>query len=200
MKSFLFRLLLLLPLLSWTSLPATGREKAVEFTYGVSDLMYWGTKKVETYDIAIRLCDPMLTGKQVAALQVPFPSTAGMADFKAWITTELKLEKNADGKKVNVPNVTEVAGTPVDDVLTVYFPEPYTIPAEGVYVGYSFTLTALEDQGTTPVATTGDVHPDGFYVHTSRTFLNWESRSEGQNRVSAMKVLLSYDLPDYAAA
>ena len=55
MKSFLFRLLLLLPLLSWTSLPATGREKAVEFTYGVSDLMYWGTKKVETYDIAIRL-------------------------------------------------------------------------------------------------------------------------------------------------
>ena len=87
MKSFLFRLLLLLPLLSWTSLPATAREKAVEFTYGVSDLMYWGTKKVETYDIAIRLNDPMLIGKQVTALQVPFPSTAGMADFKAWITT-----------------------------------------------------------------------------------------------------------------
>ena len=200
MKNFLFRLLLLLPLLTWGAIPAGAREKAVEFTYGVSDLMYWGTKKVETYDIAIRLNDPMLIGKQVTALQVPFPSTAGMADFKAWITTELKLEKNADGKKVNVPNVTEVAGTPVDDVLTVYFPEPYTIPAEGVYVGYSFTLTALEDQGTTPVATTGDVHPDGFYVHTSRTFLNWESRSEGQNRVSAMKVLLSYDLPDYAAA
>ena len=124
MKNFLLRLLLLLPLLSWADLPVVAREKAVEFTYAVSDLMYWGTKKVEAYDIAIRLNDPMLIGKQVTALQVPFPSTVGMTDFKAWITTELLLEKNADGKKVNVPNVTEVAGTPVDDVLTVYSPAP----------------------------------------------------------------------------
>ena len=83
-----------------------------EMLYGVyrgsGTLTGIGTKKAETYDVAMHLTDPYLVGMEVRGLRVPINTSAkNTADYKAWITTELKVDDNA-----NVPDILSVDFTP----------------------------------------------------------------------------------------
>lgn len=199
MKVSISRLIYTVVMLLLT-LPASAVETTIEFGYGMRDVEYWGTKKVESYDVAIRIAEPTLVGRQIMGLTVPFASTENLSGFSGWLSKELVVGKNEDGKKVNMPDIVSVSAQPIDNILVVKFAEPYTIPEEGVYVGYSFTVDAIDGTTGSPVAVTPDIHQDGFFLHTSRTYLSWGNYAEAQHHVSAMKVIIAYDQPDNAVA
>ena len=155
----------------------------VAWTVQADDLLYGlyqgngtptarGTKKAETYDVAIHLADPFLVGKEVRGLRIPINTAAKNAtDYKAWLSTALTLDSN----KKNVPDICSVSFTPSSSWVDVAFDEPYIITEEGLYVGYSFEVssvnTTTSDANQTPLMCfDGD---DGLYIHTSRTYRKW---------------------------
>ena len=103
----------------------------------------YGYGKTETYDVAIRLQNPSLTGAKVTGIRVPLTAD-GTEEASAWLTSELKLKKK-NGKNVNDPDIATVSGEVNNGWLDIRFDTPYTIPAEGVYVGYSFTVKTVNE-------------------------------------------------------
>lgn len=177
----------------------------MEFSYRNGEkIEYYGYSKNETYDVAIKIADPTVIGAKVTGLSVLFPVAAEDAsDLLGWMTTELKLES-----KKNVADIETKEAVLEDGVLSVTFAEPYTIPAEGVYVGYSFTITNRNGETTSPDGGGGPKEPiavvqgdnaDGFYLHSSRSRLKWTSVSSSTGYVSAMVVSLSTDFGEYDA-
>ncbi len=155
----------------------------VAWTVQAGDLLYGlyqgngmptarGTKKAETYDVAIHLYDPFLVGKEVRGLRIPINTAAKNAtDYKAWLSTALTLDSN----KKNVPDICSVSFTPSSSWVDVTFDEPYIITEEGLYAGYSFEVssvnTTTSNANQTPLMCfDGD---DGLYIHTSRTYRKW---------------------------
>lgn len=174
----------------------------MEFTYNVNDdvPMVYGFKKKETYDVAIRIADPTLVGTRVTSMKVDFPVKDGaFENVTAWLSKELKLEN-----KKNVPDICSVEATVSDEWLEVSFPEPYTITEEGVYVGYSFSITDLDEAlyhwPTNPIAVVEGDAADGLYVHSSRTQLKWASIVSKLGAVSSMVVMLDTDYGENGAA
>lgn len=174
----------------------------MEFTYNVNDdvPMVYGFKKKETYDVAIRIADPTLVGTRVTSMKVDFPVKDGaFENVTAWLSKELKLEN-----KKNVPDICSVEATVSDEWLEVSFPEPYTITEEGVYVGYSFSITDLDEAlyhwPTNPIAVVEGDAVDGLYVHSSRTQLKWASIVSKLGAVSSMVVMLDTDYGENGAA
>lgn len=182
------------------ALAATAAHGAdIDFTYNFGDAAPsgWGTGKAETYDVAVHLDNPSFAGVRVKGIRVAIPSE-GTADASAWLTGELKLKKQ-NGKNVNAPDIDSKSGTITDGVLEISFDTPYTIPAGGCYVGYSFTVTDVNQATEAPVSTVDGTDPSGLYLHTSRTKLRWGAASEELGKVSAMTVMLEGDFPERAA-
>ncbi len=168
----------------------------ITFSYGQPGEQYkvYGFDKKEAYDVAIRIADASYAGAKVKGFEVPLPVEAtSVENLTGWMSSELKLEN-----KVNVPDIAVKEATLEDWVLKVTFDEPYEIPAEGVYVGYSFNVTELGDYSSYPVAVFSGTDPDGLYLHTSRTRLKWKSVVETTGAVSAMTVYLETQTGDYA--
>ena len=176
-----------------TALPVFA-QGSLTFSYdtGTGDKAKWGTLKKENYDVAIRIDDANLVGKQIKSVTVPFESTADLSDFTVWLSKELTLE-TVDGVKQNVPDITSVDAVVENNQLLVTFAEPYTITDEGVYVGYSFKVDNLTGDTSYPIIVSSETNPNGLYLHTSRTYRSWEAKSESLGAVSVMTVELSGD-------
>lgn len=184
----------------WFALAAIVSQAAtLDFTYNYSGDagQKYGFDKAETYDVAIRIDNPSLVGAKVTGIRVPLTAD-GIEDASAWLTSELKLKKK-NGKNVNDPDIASVAGEVSNGWLDVKFDAPYTVPAEGVYVGYSFTVKTVNQTSGTPVMIAEGTNPSGFYLHSTRTKLRWGSMSEELNRVSAMTVTLEGTFPERSA-
>jgi hypothetical protein len=149
-----------------------------EMLYGIyqgsGTLTGIGTKKAETYDVAMHLTDPYLVGMEVRGMKVPINTSAkNTTDYKAWITTELKVDNN-----VNVPDILSVDFTPDGKWADVTFDTPYVITEGGIYVGYSFTVSSVDtdnsnDANQIPLMTISGADLSGLYVHTSRSVRKW---------------------------
>ena len=142
-----------------------------------------GTSKVESYDVAIHLDDPTLVGMEIRGLRIPVNTSAkDVTDYKAWLSSELTV---SSGK--NVADIASVDFTPDSRWVDVTFETPYTITADGVYAGYSFTVNSLSsttDAAATPVMGISGTDIDGLYIRTSRSYRKWipfdESLISGQ--------------------
>lgn len=141
---------------------------------GTGTLSSYGTKKAETYDIALHLTDPTLVGMEVRGIRIPVNSNAKNAqEYKGWLSKELTLVD-----KVMTPDIVSVEVTPNGKWAEARFSEPYTIQEGGFYAGYSFKVTSLDasndvDPNRTPVMTIATENPDGLLIHTSRTYQKW---------------------------
>lgn len=170
-----------------------------QFTYPgpESETDSYGNRKAEVYDVAVRLNNPALVGASVTGVTIALPEDlTNFKDAKAWMTSELQLEN-----KKNLPDIASVDAAVGDDkVLTATFAEPYVITADGLYVGYSITITKVEtigDMFPNPVAEC--VSPDGLYVHSSRTDLKWFSLADS-GYASQLVVNLKGDFPETGAS
>lgn len=185
------------------ALPATDATAGnLDFTYNVDGVpaMMWGTNaKTQTYDVAIRIDDPALVGAKVLGFNVLVPGM-GTSGFSGWMTKELKVEK-----KVNKPDICSKDATVGGDefeMLEVTFDQPYTITADGVYVGYTFTVDEVKAEFTEyPVALVPGDDPNGFFIHSSRSYYRWMTNMvEKVGGVSTMVVKLEGDFYADAAS
>lgn len=151
---------------------------------GKGTLVYYGSKKKESYDVAVMLADKNLKGKKIEAVRAPFKGVGNIDNVKVWITKKLTLEN-----KTNVPDVMSLDAKFDGTTATATLSEPYTIDCDTLYVGYTFDVTTLDDNSKTPVVLTTEKNSSGFFIHTSRTFLKWLDKSS--NGSSAMEVDLS---------
>ncbi len=180
---------------------ASSLAAELEYTYNVNndDPLVYGFNKKETYDVAILLNDPSLVGAKVTGMKVLLPVDASSVDnLSSWMTSELTL----DGKN-NAPDICSVEASYSEYYLSATFPEPYTVTSDGVYVGYSFDITDLEDKEDypdTPVAVVKSDMSGGLFVHSSRTRKKWADIGADIEAVSMMVVTLEADYKDYDAA
>lgn len=181
-------------------MPSFAATETLDFTYnqdlGPTD--YYGFNRLMGYDVAIRISDPLLIGAQVTGLSVAFPvDETDVEDLSGWIATELRAIDNK-----NVADITEQSATLADGNLTVTFSEPCTIPSNGLYVGYSFTITAgapgaSEPGPGYPIFIAPGTDADGFYLRTTYgTRQEWSSISESISYVSGMVVNISAEISD----
>lgn len=182
----------------------TAGADEIEFTYnpGFENATVYGYNRKEKYDVAIRIANPQYTGTRVKGFKVNLPVTEdAIEDVTGWLSTELKL---TDG--VNAPDITTVPGE-IDGeyILNVSFPTPYTITDAGVWVGYSFNITALGTNYYYPgvpiayVKTTENLDY-GLWAHSSKSHTEWYNLGEELGGVSDMVVTLDMDFGPNDAA
>lgn len=193
MKKFLLlTIALMASLLTWAD---------NELYYGTYDgsgtIAGAGTQKAETYDIALHVQHPDLTGMEVRGLYIPLNTGATDATgFKAWLSKELTLENNAV-----VADIASVSFTPEGSWMDVRFETPYVIPAEGFYAGYSFTIPGVDTSNSSdphkfPVMCLANDGNGGWFVHCSRSFRKWttfEASSTFTNYTPALCLILGGD-------
>lgn len=167
MKRFL--LMTMVGLASIAMMAADG-ELLYGFYQGTGTLTPLGTRKVESYDVAIHLTDPFLVGQAIYGLRVPVNTAAKKtSDYSAWLSKELKVES---GK--NVPDIASVTFDATSKWVDVTFETPYIITEEGVYAGYSFTVTDVSAEADQlPIQTIATAEEGGLFIHTSRTYRQW---------------------------
>lgn len=120
---------------------------------------YLGVSKATVYEAAIRMDGTAapLQGSVIEAVRLPFRDVTHISDVTLWLTTALDGERLAT---VSVPTLT--AGWNV-----VQLSEPVTIPEDGLYVGYTFTVTELDGLSERPLVMCSDGSNGGLYLRVA---------------------------------
>lgn len=158
---------------------------------------YYGNNVSQTYDVAIRLDAPEMVGARISGVSVELPEI-GIANVSVWLSSELRLKK-VNGRGVNDPDICSLAATVKDNLLNFEFDTSYLVPADGIYVGYSFTVETLDETNSSPISVADGSDAKGFYLHTSRTKTQWGSLTSATGKVSALTVKLEGDFAERAA-
>lgn len=161
---------------------------------------YTGTEKKEIYNVAIHLDGSIFGGLSVTGLDVPLTEMDGISGMYGFLTSELNSER-IDGVRVNIADIVTEEASHDGGTLSCVFKEPYVVPKEGVYVGYTFAIESNEtEEQKNPVAVTQGIDEDGLYLMSSRTYMRWSSYSERLCYVSSMSVHMAGDIHDVGAA
>ena len=166
-------------------------------TTGKGVAQQFGSKKAETYDVAVLLTGKTIQGKTIKSVTVPFKSKANISNVKVWLSKKLTLA-TVDGRKTNVPDILTKDVTLDQDTVTVTLETPYTIDADSVYIGYTFESKAADNNSKQPVLLTSDTATDAFYIHSSRTYRTWLDYSS--SGTLAIKAVLGGASADEAEA
>ena len=132
-----------------------------------------GTKAAETYDCAIFIPGnhTIAAGKTIKAVRFGLTAPSG-SNAKVWLASSLPSGTVSTSNTLQLVNVSakELGSNNIEVNLTT----PYTIPAEGVYVGYSFNIkTASATADQYPVLTTGSDAPNTLLLKTSSSMTSW---------------------------
>ena len=101
---------------------AVAQTTTMDYSYydGTTDLAQTGSGKKETYDVAIHINQPALTGTTIKGVIISIPHTTAVSNLKVWLSKKLTLQ-SIDGKKQNVP---DICTQPADTALA--FSSTYT--------------------------------------------------------------------------
>ena len=154
-----------------------------------------GVQAADTYHCAIFIPgnQAVASGKTIKAVRFGL-TAAGAEDVKVWLASSLPSKITA-ANTLQIVNVT-TTGETIDVNLT----SPYTIPAGGVYVGYSFTIgkvTTQDDQY--PVLTTGSDNSNGLYLKTDQAVPQWSNLYGNGYGSLFLQVLLEGEFADNTA-
>ena len=153
-----------------------------------------GTGKAANYHCAIFVPGnhDVTSGKTLCAVRFGLLAPHA-SDVKVWIASSLPTGKLT---AANTLWITDVERVEKDDFTDVALTTPYAIPAEGVYVGYSFTITSASTENDQyPILVGGDDQTNGLLLRTNDS--NWENYYGENFGVLAMKVLLEGNFADY---
>ena len=169
-----------------------------DFSYNEGELSFFGSGRAETYDVAIKLDAPIIQGMEIVGLTAYVAGTEGILQPKVWLSNELKLEN-----RVNAPDICSYDAAVAEGdfmnnemgKITYAFEQPFVIGKEGVYAGFSITVNDVsQSKGQYPIAVTKDVNPDGLYLHSTKTQLQWKNMSQ-EGGCAAIIVTLRGELP-----
>ncbi|MDE5839565.1 MAG: hypothetical protein K2H49_01460 [Muribaculaceae bacterium] len=200
-------------LLGFAALSAVAEGETSAFSYAGDELSYWGKGKSEIYDVAIRIEDPALVGKKITGIRALVNAYEGIESTSVWLSEELTLEKIGN-VKVTVPDTFSAEVTPekipfpgAEDYsigqLSVTLDSPYEITEDGIYVGYSLTVPAVEkgssltDAQQYPVLLSPSGNPLSLYIRASKDFLKWLPYNERLGMAAAIYVTLEGEFAEY---
>ncbi len=137
-----------------------------------------GVQAIDTYHCAVFIPGDHLIagGKTIQAIRFGMRANNAV-DAKVWIASS--LPDDMAGEEV-------ITSIDVDDALLsntdieVALPTPYPIPTEGVYVGYSFSVTVakkVNDLYPVVVSREGGT-PHSLWMRTENTTGEWQDRSD----------------------
>lgn len=173
----------------------------IDFSYNATgaEPEGYGYKKEQVYSVGVGLGSPELIGKQVMGFTVPVFNTEYVSEVKAWLSMELTASKG--NESTFTPDIASYEATVTDGVLTFNLPEAYTIPEQGVFIGYSFKVSGLPE-GTTvqPVAVVDGTTTGGLWIHAGESQKRWADMAKRAKIVSAMIVTLEGDFQAAAAS
>lgn len=134
------------------------------------DLTWWGNYtdqstglagnyKLGTYEAAMFVSgDGALAGASIEAFRAQTRLYSNAKNFKFWIRATLNGENLAEA-------VPETLSSSSATMTTATLAEAYAVPAEGIYVGYTFELASwLSDYDYTPVVYAKASFEKGFYL------------------------------------
>lgn len=176
----------------------TQNATAQTVTYGAysgnETLSQSGTTKQEDYDVAILVKDDALVGKKVKGVKVPITADVApyLTDGKAFMTKSLALSDGANVADLETKDFTITSGW-----IEVDFDTPYTLTADGVYVGYSFKTSQA---GLSPLVTVSGSSDQFLYMHTTKTYRKWKAKGKGLGYQLALQVLVDGVEPNGATA
>ena len=160
-----------------------------------------GIQKAETYDVAI--CIPSsnsdIVGKTIKAIRFYLRDKDKTNNVKVWISKKLpKNISNADYvQEVSQSdlNAGDEGNKKLGKVNDIALTTPYTIGAEGVYVGYSFTVTSANSTTKYPIVTWENQEANSLFVRTSKSIKSWSDLSKEKFGKAAMQILVEGDFP-----
>lgn len=190
----------LLATLVGACLAAGANAATVDFSYADQVEGYVGFKKKGTYSIAIFLPGETFKNYTISAIHSPISATEMLASSfsnpSVWLSSELKVANKQNDPDIASYDAPIVYGEDGYGVITAELPEAYTIPAEGVYVGCTFTVENVASEATQyPMGAASGNTPGSFYAFMNRVSTKWTDQSE--QFASAMSVTL--EVGDLAA-
>ncbi|MCR4957261.1 MAG: hemin-binding protein [Prevotella sp.] len=137
------------------------------------------------------------SGKTLNAVRITLKAPHA-ANVKVWTAATLPT---VDPSPANTLWLAPVADEQLGGTFDVALPAPYAIPVEGIFVGYTFTITsASTNDDQYPVATAGTDQPMGLFLRTNNNIAEWQDLNGNNFGVLSMKVLLEGTFADYMVA
>lgn len=155
-----------------------------------------GVASADTYHCAIFLPgnNDVAGGKKLCAVRFALTATHA-SNVKVWTASQLP---STTPQRSNTLWMANVDASERGDAIDVALDTPYDIPEEGVFVGYSFTITsAIKQADLYPVITVGSDVPNGFFLRTDYAMPSWSDLYGQGFGVLDVKVLLEGTFADY---
>lgn len=180
----------LIALTLMTAYAADG-DMTFSFDNGSSTPIHWGTKKRERYDVAIVLEKSILNGTILKGVEIPLDGADKMTDVKVWISSGLKDNGSSDDL-YSAPVDMEKDYDAASATLSHTFPQPVRIgDTDRIYVGYSFSLTALSAGAKEPLAVVPGGKGETFVKTASMSTLGkWTDLGLAKGVTSCIRALV----------
>ena len=119
-----------------------------------------GVSKVAVYEAAIHVDgdDKVAGGTSIEAVRLPFSSVEHVDSLTLWLTTDLESSERL---------LTLPVEAPASGWNEVPLPEPTAIPAEGLYIGYTFKVTELDGLSERPLVMCNDLNDGGLWLRVA---------------------------------
>lgn len=168
------------PITYFTMSEGTAYSGTKASSYYDGEKLAWGTTptgKRETFDVAKFLGSTADVGQQVEGIRVRLGDVQATI-VKAWAAKIVKSEENGDLTLERLADALTVAETDeTTGEITFTFTQPVTVPAEGLYVGYSFRIDDPTGDNISPVSLLKNKADGGFWCHTTRSYRHWRDLS-----------------------
>lgn len=183
-------------ILSNAMLCALAQSIAYGHYTGSEKTAIWGTGKAETYSVAMLIDEPSLQGMQITAIRIPVnPDAKNVTDCTAFLTH--KLEAKSGKCTGDVANVDFTLSG--DTWNTITLPEPVTVTADTLYVGYTFRVTSATDQNDqNPMLLMVASYDEGLQIITSRTYRKWQDISNTLGGSLAVQLEIKGNLSEHS--
>lgn len=171
-------------------------QGSIEFTYfegSKLDVFGLGWAKEDlTYDVAMQIPADYAGYKVTAVSFILFDATI-LDNVQGWVNASLP----SSASSASVHQATSERKSYNEGYTKVTLPTEFTVPADGCYAGYSFTLTSAESDiqyaAGYPILTDfGSTNGGGFYMKASSSFTSWihSFKDMGYNLNSTIMVTL----------
>lgn len=178
----------------------SANAEPVDFSYAQDAVNFYGLSDTpQTYDVAIFLPGDEFEGCKVTAIKVPVYAASGIDNYaspKVWLSSKLALSDGSNNADIASYDV-EITSDGSLGYINHSLPQEYTITQSGVYVGYSFTVTALDESTTYPFALCSGSNSNSLFIHGSKSLTNWTNVNASDGLSSALTVALeNVNLPE----
>ena len=184
-----FLLTLGISALSAFSMFADNDGSIVDFSYAQTgqQILGYGYSRTDTYEICMLVKDSGLAGGKLKTMSVPVPAAGGCSidpNVKVWVTDKLTSDPLENESLIYSVDVTSDGQT-----INAQFPDGIILPVEGVYVGYTVTVTELPSgYRKYPMAVVEGSTPGSLYFRTPATQTKWDETFNRAEYMSAMTV------------